>query len=462
MAKFIPCSLCDSIVCYPGFYIEVIMKFYAILDVHLLMDHRTSFRDKPTLELMRALFILKLCSYDTFVNHSLQMMTTAEKILGNRLFGLFMRPTFYNQFIAGDDRKSLAVTIGKLTKANIHPMIACMMEEDLTASEQQQEQKYNNNLYRIITCLELLSSMSKQACLQVKVTGIMSPKLVVKICEKITDYETQKKLAILFADALKTGTLKKSSILNTLSDNEYLALERALMRFAQIGTASKIEGVRILIDSEFVSMNHTLNTIAMAMMIAYNNEKALIWCTIQCYLKSALDIITELFNMAKELKVCFGVKIVRGAYMEQERKLAKMNNYPDPINDTYLGTEEMYLRVVDFVLEQIKGSFKCTVVMATHNETAIRVILQKVIDLELDFQSPQINFAQLYGMSEQVTMPLAKSGVTVFKSIPYGTITETLPYLYRRATENRSIIKGARKEREMLWSELKDRMKLKF
>ena len=48
--------------------------------------------------------------------------------------------------------------------------------------------------------------------------------------------------------------------------------------------------------------------------------------------------------MTRELGVCFGAKVVRGAYLERERQLAKNGNYADPTNPTYEATSEMYNR----------------------------------------------------------------------------------------------------------------------
>ena len=52
----------------------------------------------------------------------------------------------------------------------------------------------------------------------------------------------------------------------------------------------------------------------------------------------------------------------------------------------------------------------------------------------------------------------AAAGFTVYKSVPYGPLDEVLPYLSRRAAENRVVLSGARKELQLLSAELKRRM----
>jgi proline dehydrogenase len=69
----------------------------------------------------------------------------------------------------------------------------------------------------------------------------------------------------------------------------------------------------------------------------------------------------------------------------------------------------------------------------------------------------RVSFAQLYGMSDQITYNLASHSFNAIKLIPYGPIRDVLPYLIRRAEENTSVAGQTGRELTLITKELKRR-----
>lgn len=74
----------------------------------------------------------------------------------------------------------------------------------------------------------------------------------------------------------------------------------------------------------------------------------------------------------------FGAKLVRGAYMEQERERADQMGYEDPVNESYDATTVMYEKSFLHCLAEMKKSPGfVNIMVASHNEETVRFAVKK-------------------------------------------------------------------------------------
>ncbi|KAM5262468.1 proline dehydrogenase 1, mitochondrial [Ctenodactylus gundi] len=255
----------------------------------------------------------------------------------------------------------------------------------------------------------------------------------------------------------QTGQLEP--LLSRFTEEEELQMKRMLQRMDMLAKKATEVGVRLMVDAEQTYFQPAISRLTLEMQRRFNVEKPLIFNTYQCYLKDAYDNVTLDVELARREGWCFGAKLVRGAYMVQERARAKEIGYEDPINPTYEATDAMYRRCLSYVLEELKHNAKAKVMVASHNEDTVRFTLHRMEELGLHPADHQVYFGQLLGMCDQISFSLGQAGFPVYKYVPYGPVMEVLPYLSRRAQENSDIMKPAQRERQLLWQELGRRLR---
>ncbi|KAL6046646.1 hypothetical protein STEG23_017552 [Scotinomys teguina] len=256
---------------------------------------------------------------------------------------------------------------------------------------------------------------------------------------------------------VQTGQLEP--LLSQFTEEEEQQLKRILQRMDVLAKKARESGVRLMIDAEQSYFQPAISHLTLEMQRRFSVDKPLIFNTFQCYRKDAYDNVTMDMELARREGWCFGAKLVRGAYMAQERARAVEIGYEDPINPTYEATNAMYHRCLNYVLEELKHTPKAEVMVASHNEDTVRFTLCRMEELGLHPDDGQVCFGQLLGMCDQISFPLGQAGFPVYKYVPYGPVMEVLPYLSRRALENSSIMKGAQRERQLLWQELCRRLR---
>lgn len=247
-------------------------------------------------------------------------------------------------------------------------------------------------------------------------------------------------------------------LMKRLSQDEEAQMKRMLQRIDTLANAAKDLGVRLMIDAEQTYFQPAISRLTMEMMRKFNTDKPIIFNTYQCYLKQGFNNFVIDVEQARREGFHFGAKIVRGAYADQERARAKELGYPDPIQVDYEATGRCYHRVMDVGLEFIHSHGTVNLMIASHNIDSIKYAISRMDSLNIPRNSGEVFFGQLLGMCDQVTFPLGQAGYQVYKYVPFGPVNEVLPYLSRRAQENRSLLDGVKNERQMLNKEIFRRM----
>ncbi|CAB1447754.1 unnamed protein product [Pleuronectes platessa] len=268
--------------------------------------------------------------------------------------------------------------------------------------------------------------------------------------------DTTKISNLLMVPNIESGHLEP--LLKMFTDEEERQMKRMLQRVDVLAKHAVENGVRLMVDAEQTYFQPAISRLTLEMQRRFNKEKPIIFNTYQCYLKDAYDNVTVDIELSRREGWYFGAKLVRGAYMYQERARAEEIGYEDPINPDYEATNRMYHKCLEYLLEEIEHNRKANVMVATHNEDTVKFTLDMMNEMGLSPTENKVYFGQLLGMCDQISFPLGQAGFPVYKYVPYGPVNEVIPYLSRRAQENRGFMKGSQRERSLLWKELKRRL----
>lgn len=247
---------------------------------------------------------------------------------------------------------------------------------------------------------------------------------------------------------------EKVSFNQTLTLKEAAAWERVRQRFIACCDLAQKKGMKLLIDAEESWIQPAVNLIVEEMMGLYNRNSAIVHTTAQMYLRDKLSYLKYLKEKAKAEGFIAGVKLVRGAYMEKEREVARERGWSDPICSSKKATDINFDQAWKFILENLPHF---SLYFGSHNENSTYAIIATMEENQIPKDHPQLWFGQLYGMSDHISFNLAHQGYKASKYLPFGPVRDVLPYLIRRAEENTSVAGQTVRELELLQKERKRR-----
>jgi proline dehydrogenase len=252
------------------------------------------------------------------------------------------------------------------------------------------------------------------------------------------------------------GSLMKKYLkaVDDLPANEKEEWHRIRSRMLRICETAQKGNVGVFVDAEETWIQDPVDALTILMMDSYNKEKCVVYNTTQHYRHDRLQFLKDSYEAAVERKFILGAKLVRGAYMEKERKRAANMGYPSPINPDKETSDNDFNDGVRFCIEHLD---RISLVVASHNEYSNMLAVELLQQKGLPLKHPHVHWSQLYGMSDNITFNLAKANCNVSKYLPFGPIKDVTPYLMRRAQENTSIGGQTGRELGLIKKEMKRR-----
>jgi proline dehydrogenase len=253
-----------------------------------------------------------------------------------------------------------------------------------------------------------------------------------------------------------SAILEKIQAKEELTPTEEKAFARAYARMDTICQRAHQHKVALFVDAEESWFQETIDNLTYEMMAKYNRESAIIYNTYQLYRHDRLDVLKRDYQNAVEDNYYLGAKLVRGAYMEKEARRATEKGYENPINPTKEASDQLFNDALTFCIEHLDRIAICA---GTHNEDSSYLLMDLMAQHNIPPSDKRVYFAQLYGMSDNLSYNLAHGGYNVAKYVPYGPVEAVIPYLLRRAEENTAIAGQSSREFNLIKKERERRKK---
>ena len=394
-------------------------------------DPETAYSSYSSFELVRALGIYKACSVSPLVRNAEKLYKLSLRVGGSRLTHSILKHSLFAHFCAGEDEYGLNLRMSKLSSIGV----GCILDYAAEAGVVDASDHFEENTYNFLKAIDLASNSKSPVA--VKISGLAP----LKVLEQLT-------VALSKSDFNFGRTLPNLEGLG-LSSTVTFEVSELLKRLDKICSLGKSRETPILIDAEWTEVQGAIDYLAILMMNKFNRGgHQIISTTYQCYLTSAPNRVKRDISLAQKLQFSLCAKVVRGAYLVRERELGNSRVCPD--------AETTSMQYHSVLSELARTDVVKWVLVASHNETSIKETIRLI-----QIYPSKFKFAQLLGMGDSLSFPLASRKFQVYKYVPFGPVELVVPYLLRRAQENSSLMGSPQvsKERELIVKELRRRFR---
>jgi RHH-type transcriptional regulator, proline utilization regulon repressor / proline dehydrogenase / delta 1-pyrroline-5-carboxylate dehydrogenase len=312
--------------------------------------------------------------------------------------------TLAHKYISGENIKQVIKTVERLRKEKMAFTIDLLGEAVITEAEAQ------SYLERYLDLMQELVEASKKwtpVPLIDEADGETLPKVQVSV--KLTAFYSQ-------FDPLdaKGSEERVGSRIRTL-----------LRRAKELGAA-------VHFDMEQYSYKDvTLSILKKLLMEEEFRSRTDIGMTIQAYLRDSEQDTRDLINWAKQRGYPITIRLVKGAYWDQETIKAEQKHWQQPVYNEKAATDANFETITQLLLENHQFVYAA---IGSHNVRSQSLAI--AIAQSLNVPRRCFEMQVLYGMGDKLAKALVDKGYRVRVYCPYGELLPGMAYLIRRLLEN--------------------------
>ncbi|MBW4496519.1 MAG: L-glutamate gamma-semialdehyde dehydrogenase [Oscillatoria princeps RMCB-10] len=208
--------------------------------------------------------------------------------------------------------------------------------------------------------------------------------------------------------------------------------ERVLPRIRTLLRHAQEVGAAVHFDMEqYAYKDLTLAILKQLLLEEEFRTRTDIGITLQAYLRDTERDLRDLVEWAKQRGNPVTVRLVKGAYWDQETIKSAQKDWPQPVFNEKQATDANYEKLTQILLENHEYLYAA---IASHNVRS----QARAIAIAETLKIPRRRFEMqvLYGMGDKLAKALVDMGYRVRVYSPYGDLLPGMAYLIRRLLEN--------------------------
>ncbi|MFM5902036.1 MAG: L-glutamate gamma-semialdehyde dehydrogenase [Dolichospermum sp.] len=312
--------------------------------------------------------------------------------------------TLAHKYISGENIKQVIKTVERLRKDKMAFTIDLLGEAVITEIEAQSYlERYLELMQQLV---EVSQNWAKIPAID-EADGENIPKVQVSV--KLTAFYSQ------FDPLDAEGSEAKVS--------EHI---RTLLRRAkELGTAVHFD------MEQYAYKDITFTILKKLLLEAEFRQRTDIGMTIQAYLQDSEQDARDIIAWLKQRGYPLTIRLVKGAYWDQETIKAAQKHWPQPVYHNKVATDANFEAITQLLLENHQYVY-CAI--GSHNVRS----QSHAIAIAENLQVPRRRFEMqvLYGMGDKIAKALVDKGYRVRVYCPYGDLLPGMAYLIRRLLEN--------------------------